>query len=165
MPVVFLMRRCQCLKLDVDIHQGSIRRIETTASTKEMIDEDDVSAYNYLKRLFSSFASSSMTGLNLISLVGFQICVHVYTHIYLLYIMYTFLYIMYYTYILTQEFWVISAQKLLVSCVKNWNMDINIVRDIIIFHKYFEILCSEVKQAFIKMVAVKSSTWNALFSK
>ncbi|XP_026466274.1 sodium-dependent neutral amino acid transporter B(0)AT3-like isoform X1 [Ctenocephalides felis] len=41
MPVVFFMRRCQCLKLDVDIHQGSIRRIETTASTKEMIDEDD----------------------------------------------------------------------------------------------------------------------------
>ncbi|XP_033251819.1 sodium-dependent neutral amino acid transporter B(0)AT3 isoform X3 [Drosophila miranda] len=31
----------QCLKVDLDIHQGSIRRNETTASTKEMIDNDD----------------------------------------------------------------------------------------------------------------------------
>lgn len=43
MPVVFLLRRFQILKVDLDIHQGSIRRNETTASTKEMIDEDDVS--------------------------------------------------------------------------------------------------------------------------
>ncbi|XP_052891750.1 sodium-dependent neutral amino acid transporter B(0)AT3 isoform X1 [Anopheles moucheti] len=42
MPVVFLLRRFQILKVDLDIHQGSIRRNETTASTKEMIDEDDV---------------------------------------------------------------------------------------------------------------------------
>ncbi|XP_037918099.1 sodium- and chloride-dependent transporter XTRP3 isoform X4 [Hermetia illucens] len=41
-PVVFLLRSFQCLKYDLDIHQGSIRRNETTASTKEMIDEDDV---------------------------------------------------------------------------------------------------------------------------
>ncbi|XP_055853991.1 sodium-dependent neutral amino acid transporter B(0)AT3 [Episyrphus balteatus] len=41
MPVVFLMRSFQCLKVDFDIHQGSIRRNETTASTKEMIDDDD----------------------------------------------------------------------------------------------------------------------------
>lgn len=43
MPLVFLLRRFQILKVDLDIHQGSIRRNETTASTKEMIDEDDVS--------------------------------------------------------------------------------------------------------------------------
>ncbi|XP_067629253.1 sodium-dependent neutral amino acid transporter B(0)AT3 isoform X2 [Eurosta solidaginis] len=41
MPIVFLMRSFQCLKVDLDIHQGSIRRNETTASTKEMIDNDD----------------------------------------------------------------------------------------------------------------------------
>lgn len=45
MPIVFLLRRFQILKVDLDIHQGSIRRNETTASTKEMIDEDDVSFY------------------------------------------------------------------------------------------------------------------------
>lgn len=44
-PVVFLLRSFQCLKYDLDIHQGSIRRNETTASTKEMIDEDDVSIW------------------------------------------------------------------------------------------------------------------------
>lgn len=42
MPVVYLLRRFQLLKVDLDIHQGSIRRNETTASTKEMIDEDEV---------------------------------------------------------------------------------------------------------------------------
>lgn len=41
MPLVFLLRRFQILKVDLDIHQGSIRRNETTASTKEMIDQDD----------------------------------------------------------------------------------------------------------------------------
>ncbi|CAO1389921.1 unnamed protein product [Diamesa hyperborea] len=40
-PIVYLLRRFQLLKVDLDIHQGSIRRNETTASTKEMIDEDD----------------------------------------------------------------------------------------------------------------------------
>lgn len=43
MPLVYLLRRFQILKVDLDIHQGSIRRNETTASTKEMIDDDDVS--------------------------------------------------------------------------------------------------------------------------
>lgn len=43
MPIVYLLRRFQILQVDLDIHQGSIRRNETTASTKEMIDEDDVS--------------------------------------------------------------------------------------------------------------------------
>ncbi|XP_049834762.1 sodium-dependent neutral amino acid transporter B(0)AT3 isoform X2 [Schistocerca gregaria] len=42
MPIVFILRRCQCLKLDVNIHQGSIRRIETTVSTKEMMGDVDV---------------------------------------------------------------------------------------------------------------------------
>lgn len=41
MPLVYLLRRFQVLKVDLDIHQGSIRRNETTASTKEMIDQDD----------------------------------------------------------------------------------------------------------------------------
>lgn len=43
MPLVYLLRRFQILKVDLDIHQGSIRRNETTASTKQMMDEDDVS--------------------------------------------------------------------------------------------------------------------------
>uniref|UniRef100_A0A2H1VRT5 SFRICE_029381 n=1 Tax=Spodoptera frugiperda TaxID=7108 RepID=A0A2H1VRT5_SPOFR len=42
-PVVLLLRRFQCLQFDVDIHQGSIRRIETTVSTKEMMSDQDVS--------------------------------------------------------------------------------------------------------------------------
>lgn len=42
-PIVFLLRRFQCIKLDVDIHQGSIRRIDTTVSTKEMMGDVDVS--------------------------------------------------------------------------------------------------------------------------
>lgn len=41
MPIVYLLRRFQILKADLDIHQGSIRRNETTTSTKEMIDQDD----------------------------------------------------------------------------------------------------------------------------
>ncbi|XP_077283398.1 sodium-dependent neutral amino acid transporter B(0)AT3 [Arctopsyche grandis] len=40
-PVVLILRRMQCLQLDVNIHQGSIRRIETTVSTKEMMDDQD----------------------------------------------------------------------------------------------------------------------------
>lgn len=53
MPIVFLMRSFQCLKVDLDIHQGSIRRNETTASTKEMIDNDDDDVS--LKQLFNLF--------------------------------------------------------------------------------------------------------------
>lgn len=41
MPIVYLLRRFQIVKADLDIHQGSIRRNETTASTKEIIDQDD----------------------------------------------------------------------------------------------------------------------------
>ncbi|KAJ8676751.1 hypothetical protein QAD02_012538, partial [Eretmocerus hayati] len=41
-PVVFLLRRFQCVKLDVNIYQGSIRRNETTVSTKEMMDDVDM---------------------------------------------------------------------------------------------------------------------------
>lgn len=44
MPIVYFLRRFQILKVDLDIHQGSIRRNETTASTKQMMDDDDVSA-------------------------------------------------------------------------------------------------------------------------
>ncbi|KAJ6647165.1 Sodium-dependent neutral amino acid transporter SLC6A17 [Pseudolycoriella hygida] len=42
MPIVFCLRRFQILKVDLDIHQGSIRRNETTASTKVMMDDDDL---------------------------------------------------------------------------------------------------------------------------
>lgn len=53
MPIVFLMRSFQCLKVDLDIHQGSIRRNETTASTKEMIDNDDDVSFNGVSCCFS----------------------------------------------------------------------------------------------------------------
>ncbi|KAL5285600.1 SLC6A19.2 family protein [Megaselia abdita] len=55
MPIVFLMRSFQCLKVDLDIHQGSIRRNETTTSTKVMMDDDDVSIW------FSLFTNSIKT--------------------------------------------------------------------------------------------------------
>ncbi|KAK1131811.1 hypothetical protein K0M31_015968 [Melipona bicolor] len=45
-PIVFLLRRFQCVKLDVDIHQGSIRRIDTTVSTKEMMGDVDLDEYH-----------------------------------------------------------------------------------------------------------------------
>ncbi|XP_029658938.1 sodium- and chloride-dependent transporter XTRP3 [Formica exsecta] len=45
-PLVFLLRRFQCVKLDVDIHQGSIRRIDTTVSTKEMMGDVDLDEYH-----------------------------------------------------------------------------------------------------------------------
>ncbi|XP_012221817.1 sodium-dependent neutral amino acid transporter B(0)AT2 isoform X2 [Linepithema humile] len=44
-PIVFLLRRFQLVKLDVDIHQGSIRRIDTTVSTKEMMNDVDLDEY------------------------------------------------------------------------------------------------------------------------
>ncbi|XP_051160535.1 sodium- and chloride-dependent transporter XTRP3 isoform X1 [Leptopilina boulardi] len=44
-PVVFLMRRFQLTKLDVDIHHGSIRRNDTTVSTKEMMGDVDLDDY------------------------------------------------------------------------------------------------------------------------
>ncbi|XP_018566010.1 sodium- and chloride-dependent transporter XTRP3 [Anoplophora glabripennis] len=53
-PIVFLLRRYQCLKMDINIHEGSIRRIDTTVSTKEMItdvdlnEDDDIGAYHDL---------------------------------------------------------------------------------------------------------------------
>ncbi|KYN27971.1 Orphan sodium- and chloride-dependent neurotransmitter transporter NTT4 [Trachymyrmex cornetzi] len=45
-PIVFLLRRFQLVKLDVDIHQGSIRRIDTTVSTKEMMGDVDLDEYH-----------------------------------------------------------------------------------------------------------------------
>jgi len=36
-PVVYLMRRFQCIRLDSDIQQASIKRVETTMSTQGMI--------------------------------------------------------------------------------------------------------------------------------
>ncbi|XP_060524418.1 sodium- and chloride-dependent transporter XTRP3 isoform X2 [Cylas formicarius] len=40
-PIVCLLRRYQILKMDINIHEGSIRRIDTTVSTKEMITDVD----------------------------------------------------------------------------------------------------------------------------
>lgn len=54
MPVVYLLRRFQILKVDLDIHQGSIRRNETTASTKQMMDDEDVSIYMPIENRFKS---------------------------------------------------------------------------------------------------------------
>ena len=42
-PVVFLLRRFQFLRLDTDINKGVIRRNETTISTKQMMTDVDVS--------------------------------------------------------------------------------------------------------------------------
>ncbi|XP_063905609.1 sodium-dependent neutral amino acid transporter B(0)AT3 isoform X2 [Zophobas morio] len=62
-PIVFLLRRYQCLKMDINIHEGSIRRIDTTVSTKEMITDVDeqltspdgpcITATNTLKNKFT----------------------------------------------------------------------------------------------------------------
>ncbi|XP_018325173.1 sodium- and chloride-dependent transporter XTRP3 [Agrilus planipennis] len=63
-PLVFLLRRYQCLKVDINIHEGSIRRIDTTVSTKEMMtdvdeqimspdDLDDTTTSNTLKNKFT----------------------------------------------------------------------------------------------------------------
>lgn len=41
-PVVFLLRRFQFLRLDTDINKGVIRRNETTISTKQMMTDVDV---------------------------------------------------------------------------------------------------------------------------
>ena len=54
-PIVFLLRRFQCVKLDVDIHQGSIRRIDTTVSTKEMMGDVDVSRTKKASIVIRSF--------------------------------------------------------------------------------------------------------------
>ncbi|XP_011173559.1 sodium- and chloride-dependent transporter XTRP3 [Solenopsis invicta] len=45
-PIVYILRRFQLVKLDVDIHQGSIRRIDTTVSTKEMMGDVDLDEYH-----------------------------------------------------------------------------------------------------------------------
>ncbi|XP_031347000.1 sodium-dependent neutral amino acid transporter B(0)AT3 isoform X2 [Photinus pyralis] len=62
-PMVFLLRRYQCLKIDINIHEGSIRRIDTTVSTKEMMtdvdeqitspDGPDLTTTNTLKNKFT----------------------------------------------------------------------------------------------------------------
>lgn len=44
-PAVFLLRRFQCLRFDINISQGAIRRIDTTVSTKEMMGDQDVSIF------------------------------------------------------------------------------------------------------------------------
>ncbi|XP_026280992.1 sodium- and chloride-dependent transporter XTRP3 isoform X2 [Frankliniella occidentalis] len=41
-PLVFLLRRFQCLRFDINISQGVIRRIDTTVSTKEMMGDQDM---------------------------------------------------------------------------------------------------------------------------
>lgn len=59
-PLIYLLRRFQILKVDLDIHQGSIRRNETTASTKQMIDDEDLNVsiplnMSYVKQKFLFF--------------------------------------------------------------------------------------------------------------
>ncbi|XP_067006264.1 sodium- and chloride-dependent transporter XTRP3 [Anabrus simplex] len=53
--LVFILRRFQCLKLDVSIHQGSIKRIDTTVSTKEMMGDVDFDEYHDLPQDGSDF--------------------------------------------------------------------------------------------------------------
>lgn len=62
MPAVYLLRRFQILKVDLDIHQGSIRRNETTASTKQMMDDDDVS--NHIHNFALKKTPNSLTQTN-----------------------------------------------------------------------------------------------------
>nr|CAD7425205.1 unnamed protein product [Timema monikensis] len=67
--LVFLLRRFQCLKLDVSIHQGAIRRIDTTVSTKEMMGDVDTTtsfgvvwAVFYATRATNSLHTSDRLG-------------------------------------------------------------------------------------------------------
>ncbi|KAF0303872.1 Sodium-dependent neutral amino acid transporter B(0)AT3 [Amphibalanus amphitrite] len=43
--IVFLMRRFQCVKVDMDIHQAAIKRIDTTTSTTGMVREAEMREY------------------------------------------------------------------------------------------------------------------------
>lgn len=42
-PIVYLMRRFQCIRFDTNIHEASIKRVETTISTQGMIKGEEVS--------------------------------------------------------------------------------------------------------------------------
>ncbi|XP_045584520.1 sodium-dependent neutral amino acid transporter B(0)AT3 isoform X1 [Procambarus clarkii] len=45
-PIVYFMRRCQCIRFDTDIHQASIKRVETTISTQGMIKGEELEEYH-----------------------------------------------------------------------------------------------------------------------
>uniref|UniRef100_A0A2P2I201 Sodium-dependent neutral amino acid transporter B(0)AT3-like n=2 Tax=Hirondellea gigas TaxID=1518452 RepID=A0A2P2I201_9CRUS len=45
-PIVYFMRRFQCIRLDSDIHQASIKRVETTMSTQGMIRNEELDEYH-----------------------------------------------------------------------------------------------------------------------
>lgn len=45
-PIVYLMRRLQCTRYDTDIHQASIKRVETTISTTGMIKSEELDEYH-----------------------------------------------------------------------------------------------------------------------
>merc|ERR1739840_44280 len=45
-PIVYLMRRLQCVRYDTDIHQASIKRVETTISTTGMIKSEELDEYH-----------------------------------------------------------------------------------------------------------------------
>ncbi|KAK3871958.1 hypothetical protein Pcinc_022937 [Petrolisthes cinctipes] len=45
-PIVYLMRRFQCVRFDSDIHQASIKRVETTISTQGMIKGEELEEYH-----------------------------------------------------------------------------------------------------------------------
>ena len=41
-PIVYFMRRWQCIRFDSNIHEASIKRVETTISTQGMIKGEEV---------------------------------------------------------------------------------------------------------------------------
>lgn len=45
-PIVYFMRRFQCIRLDTDIQTASIKRVETTMSTQGMIRNEEIDEYH-----------------------------------------------------------------------------------------------------------------------
>ncbi|KAG0718883.1 Sodium-dependent neutral amino acid transporter B(0)AT3 [Chionoecetes opilio] len=45
-PIVYLMRRLQCIRFDSNIHEASIKRVETTISTQGMIKGEELEEYH-----------------------------------------------------------------------------------------------------------------------
>lgn len=45
-PIVYLMRRFQCIRFDTNIHEASIKRVETTISTQGMIKGEELEEYH-----------------------------------------------------------------------------------------------------------------------
>lgn len=45
-PIVYFMRRFQCIRFDSNIHEASIKRVETTMSTQGMIKGEELEEYH-----------------------------------------------------------------------------------------------------------------------